>query len=260
MPSSAAPTRGWTASCASRPLTPPRSAHEAGMQCWRPTASTTPSSPSRGSRRPSARCSSAPWTTRRTAAGSSASWPKDGRSSSGRFRERACRSRVPEASGSREELGLVEDLPAVLAAARAVVVPIWEGGGTRLKVLEALAAGRAVVSTPLGAEGIGFEDGRHGLLASTAEELGAALATVLADPGARFGAERPQARRALPLAGRARRRLGLLCQGRAHVSAVLADTESSRRAKTKTANPSRGGDAKPRDPHGSAGLPKGANT
>ena len=85
-------------------------------------------------------------------------------------------------------LGLVEDLPAVLAAARAVVVPIWEGGGTRLKVLEALAAGRAVVSTPLGAEGIGFEDGRHGLLASTAEGLGAALATVLADP-ASFGAE-----------------------------------------------------------------------
>jgi glycosyltransferase involved in cell wall biosynthesis len=79
-------------------------------------------------------------------------------------------------------LGVVEDLPALLATARAVVVPIWEGGGTRLKVLEALAAGRAVVSTPLGAEGIGFEDGRHGVLASTAEELGAALASVLADP------------------------------------------------------------------------------
>jgi glycosyltransferase involved in cell wall biosynthesis len=85
-------------------------------------------------------------------------------------------------------LGVVEDLPALLATARAVVVPIWEGGGTRLKVLEALAAGRAVVSTPLGAEGIGFEHGRHGLLASTPEELGAALATVLAAPGS-FGAE-----------------------------------------------------------------------
>ena len=108
--------------------------------------------------------------------------------SSGRSLERACRSRVPGASGSRAGLGVVEDLPALLATARAVVVPIWEGGGTRLKVLEALAAGRAVVSTPLGAEGIGFEHGRHGVLASTAEELGAALATVLADPGS-FGAE-----------------------------------------------------------------------
>ena len=64
-------------------------------------------------------------------------------------------------------LGLVADLPATLAAARVVVVPIWEGGGTRLKVLEALAAGRAVVSTALGASGIGFQDGRHGLLAET---------------------------------------------------------------------------------------------
>ena len=78
-------------------------------------------------------------------------------------------------------LGLVADLPAVLGAARAVVVPIWEGGGTRLKVLEALAAGREVVSTPLGASGIGFEHGRHGVLAETRRGAGAALAAVLAD-------------------------------------------------------------------------------
>jgi glycosyltransferase involved in cell wall biosynthesis len=78
-------------------------------------------------------------------------------------------------------LGLVADLPAVVANARAVVVPIWEGGGTRLKVLEALAAARAVVSTPLGASGIGFEHGRHGLLAESPSALGVALAAVLAD-------------------------------------------------------------------------------
>jgi glycosyltransferase involved in cell wall biosynthesis len=78
-------------------------------------------------------------------------------------------------------LGLVPDLAAVVANARAVVVPIWEGGGTRLKVLEALAAARAVVSTPLGASGIGFEHGRHGLLAESPSELATALAGVLAD-------------------------------------------------------------------------------
>jgi glycosyltransferase involved in cell wall biosynthesis len=61
-------------------------------------------------------------------------------------------------------------------------VPIWEGGGTRLKVLEALAAGRPVVSTALGASGIGFEDGRHGVLAETPRSLATALAAVLADP------------------------------------------------------------------------------
>jgi glycosyltransferase involved in cell wall biosynthesis len=80
-------------------------------------------------------------------------------------------------------LGRVADLAAVVGAARAVVVPIWEGGGTRLKVLEALAAARAVVSTPLGASGVGFEHGRHGLLAESPIALGGALVRVLADPG-----------------------------------------------------------------------------
>ena len=55
-----------------------------------------------------------------------------------------CARGSPPSTASRCS-GLVADLPGVLAAARAVVVPIWEGGGTRLKVLEALAAGRAVV-------------------------------------------------------------------------------------------------------------------
>jgi glycosyltransferase involved in cell wall biosynthesis len=91
------------------------------------------------------------------------------------------RGRLAAAPGV-EVLGLVDDLPGALARARAVVVPIWEGGGTRLKVLEALAASRPVVSTPLGASGVGFAAGRHGLLAEDAPDLGAALAAVLADP------------------------------------------------------------------------------
>ena len=75
----------------------------------------------------------------------------------------ALRMRLSHVEGV-EVLGLVADLPGALAAARAVIVPIWEGGGTRLKVLEALAAGRPVVGTSLGVGGVGFEDGRHGLL------------------------------------------------------------------------------------------------
>jgi glycosyltransferase involved in cell wall biosynthesis len=94
----------------------------------------------------------------------------------------ALRARLAAAPGV-EVLGLVDDLPDALAAARAVVVPIWEGGGTRLKVLEALAAGRPVVSTPLGAEGIGFVDGRHGRLADAPAALADEAAAVLADPG-----------------------------------------------------------------------------
>lgn len=76
-------------------------------------------------------------------------------------------------------LGLVDDMAATLARARLTLVPIWRGGGTRLKVLEALAATRPVVGTSLGVSGIGFESGRHGLLAETPVELARAAAVLL---------------------------------------------------------------------------------
>ena len=78
--------------------------------------------------------------------------------------------------------GFVDDLPALLAATTAVVVPLWEGGGTRLKVIETMAAATPVVGTPLGVERIGFEAGRHGLEATAPESLADALCTLLADP------------------------------------------------------------------------------
>jgi glycosyltransferase involved in cell wall biosynthesis len=90
-----------------------------------------------------------------------------------------------------EVLGFVPDLPTELARARVVLVPVWQGGGTRLKVLEALAAARPVVGTRLGVSGIGFEDGRHGLTADHPEVL-AELATTLLSDGERsrrLGAE-----------------------------------------------------------------------
>ena len=80
-----------------------------------------------------------------------------------------------------EVLGLVDDVAELLAGARAAVVPVWEGGGTRLKVLEALAAARPVVGTAIGVEGIGFAHGREGLVADDAAALGEALAELLAD-------------------------------------------------------------------------------
>ena len=54
-----------------------------------------------------------------------------------------------------------------LARSRVAVAPILAGSGTRLKILEAWAAGVPVVSTRLGAEGLPVEDGRHLLLADT---------------------------------------------------------------------------------------------
>jgi glycosyltransferase involved in cell wall biosynthesis len=64
-------------------------------------------------------------------------------------------------AGPRVELsGFVPDLRPHLAAATAVVVPLRLGGGTRLKIVEAMAMGKAIVSTTLGAEGITAVPGR----------------------------------------------------------------------------------------------------
>jgi glycosyltransferase involved in cell wall biosynthesis len=91
------------------------------------------------------------------------------------------RSRLEEVPGVRV-LGLVDDLNDLLAGARTVIVPLWVGGGTRLKVLEALAAARPVVGTAVGVEGIGFTPGVEGLVGETPAALAAGVAELLADP------------------------------------------------------------------------------
>lgn len=75
--------------------------------------------------------------------------------------------------------GAVEDAVAVLAEAKVCVVPIVEGSGTRFKILEAWAAGRAVVSTTLGAEGLGGRDGIELLLADKPTAMIAAVSKLL---------------------------------------------------------------------------------
>jgi glycosyltransferase involved in cell wall biosynthesis len=67
--------------------------------------------------------------------------------------------------------GFVEDMSSYLAASSIVVVPLQQGGGTRLKILEAFAAGRPVVSTDKGAEGIKAQDGEHLLIRNTEAEM-----------------------------------------------------------------------------------------
>ena len=63
------------------------------------------------------------------------------------------------------------DLRPHLAEAAAVVVPLRLGGGTRLKIVEAMAMGKAIVSTTLGAEGIEAVPGRDLLIADRAGGL-----------------------------------------------------------------------------------------
>jgi glycosyltransferase involved in cell wall biosynthesis len=79
-------------------------------------------------------------------------------------------------------LGFVDDLREELASARVVVVPVWQGGGTRIKVLEAMAAGRPVVGTALGLEEVGFRPGEHGVCATDPAQLAARTIELLADP------------------------------------------------------------------------------
>ena len=66
-------------------------------------------------------------------------------------------------------------------AARAVVVPLRVGTGTRLKALEAMAARRPLVGSTVGLEGIGAVDGVHALIRDDARSMADALATALSD-------------------------------------------------------------------------------
>jgi MoaA/NifB/PqqE/SkfB family radical SAM enzyme len=80
--------------------------------------------------------------------------------------------------------GALDDLPAHILAADLCVCPLFAGGGTRMKLLEYFAAGKAVVSTPLGAEGIPVTDGVELRLAER-ERFADVVLEVLGDPAQR---------------------------------------------------------------------------
>lgn len=89
--------------------------------------------------------------------------------------------------------GRVPDVTPFLDAAALVVVPLRLGGGMRVKVLEALAAGKAVVASPLAVEGLNIATGEHVVLAESDEEFATAIVRLLGAPKERAA-----------LAGRAR--------------------------------------------------------
>lgn len=77
--------------------------------------------------------------------------------------------------------GYVEDVRIPVAEAAVAIAPIRQGGGTRLKILEAMALGTPVVTTSKGAEGLDVADGDHLLLADTPERFAAAVLRLLGD-------------------------------------------------------------------------------
>jgi glycosyltransferase involved in cell wall biosynthesis len=89
------------------------------------------------------------------------------------------------ASSSVEVTGTVPSVAEYLRNATVVIVPLRIGGGTRLKIFEAMAMRKAMVSTSIGAEGLDVTSGKDCLLTDDAPSFAAAILAVLRDPALR---------------------------------------------------------------------------
>jgi glycosyltransferase involved in cell wall biosynthesis len=102
----------------------------------------------------------------------------------------------------REQAEIQLDLPRVetedfvadprpaYARATLVIAPLIASAGTNIKILEAMAMGKAIVSTPAGVHGLDLEPGHDVVVAATAEEFAAAVRSLLLDPERRRTLER----------------------------------------------------------------------
>ena len=106
--------------------------------------------------------------------------------------------------------GFVRDVRPYVKEASVVVVPLRVGGGTRLKILEALALGKPLVSTTVGAEGIEAVPDRDLVIADRAEEFADEVVSLLSQP---------ERREALGDAGRR------LVQGKYNWEGIVKDLE-----------------------------------
>lgn len=97
------------------------------------------------------------------------------------------------ASSSVDVTGTVPSVATYLRDATVVVVPLRIGGGTRLKIFEAMAMGKALVSTSIGAEGLDVTHGRDILLADDAASFSQAILQLLHDPSRRQAYEQAAA-------------------------------------------------------------------
>jgi glycosyltransferase involved in cell wall biosynthesis len=79
-------------------------------------------------------------------------------------------------------IGRVDEVARVLASAAVVVVPLRVGGGTRIKILEALSMARPLVSTTIGAEGLRLGPGHDLLIADEPDDFARSVRELLNDP------------------------------------------------------------------------------
>ncbi len=89
------------------------------------------------------------------------------------------------ACDSVEVTGTVPSVIDYLKVAAVVVVPLRIGGGTRLKIYEAMSMGKAIVSTAIGAEGLDVHDGQDIVLSEEADDFARRIISLLGDKAAR---------------------------------------------------------------------------
>jgi glycosyltransferase involved in cell wall biosynthesis len=92
---------------------------------------------------------------------------------------------IEKLASGREDItvtGWVDDTRPYISKSAVYIVPIRIGGGTRMKIYEALSMGKALVSTTVGAEGLPLQSGEHILRADSAEDFRDSVVTLLRDP------------------------------------------------------------------------------
>ncbi len=87
--------------------------------------------------------------------------------------------------------GRVKNALTYMQARHVMVVPLFSAGGMRVKIIEGMALGKAIISTPIGAEGIAHTEGRNILIGRNVQEFVAHILTLLDDPARvdKLGAE-----------------------------------------------------------------------
>lgn len=96
---------------------------------------------------------------------------------------RKLQANEPAYSGPNIEVkGEAENALDFIARYPVMAVPLFSGGGMRVKLIEAMAMQKAIVTTPVGAEGTGIVNGRQALIADDAESFAAAIARLLSEP------------------------------------------------------------------------------
>jgi glycosyltransferase involved in cell wall biosynthesis len=79
-------------------------------------------------------------------------------------------------------MGEVPDAEQFVRSKKIAVVPLFSGSGVRIKIIESMSLGKAVISTHVGAEGIDYENGKNIIIADTAEEFIQAISTLYTQP------------------------------------------------------------------------------